>query len=179
MAELEEQSNNSLMGTFKQKVGPLPLGVWVLLFAIVGGYLWYRHKQNASSTSTAANQTSSNVGTAGQLADSFTTAGDMPYSGGDTYINSVGQGNIGGPAVAQTLNVGPGQDMGQIVNRIRATINPNFSWTDLWALNPHLAASMRQDKKTKYWYTVKPVTITISSPGNIDLPPAKTGAPAK
>lgn len=182
MAEPVE-SSGSLMGTFKQKLGPLPLGVWIIMVAVVGGYIWYRHNQSSqsSATSAAAGQTNSNLGSADQLANAFTTAGDMPYSGGDTYINSVGTGTIGSspaaPTVPQTVNVAAGQDMGQIVNMIRAKIDPNFNWTDLWSLNPHLAQSMRQDPKTKYWYTTKPVTITISKPGLVDLPKTPIGAP--
>lgn len=177
MAE-ESTGGTSLMATFKQKVGPLPLGVWILMLAIGGGYLWYRHNQSTASTSNT--QANSDLGSAAQAANQFGVAGTMPYSGGDTYINSVGSGSIGGspaaPTGPQTLNIAAGQDMGQIVNQIRATINPQFSWTDLWALNPHLAGYMMQDKKTKIWHTVKPVTITISSPGNIDLPPAKAAS---
>lgn len=175
MAEPVDTGGTSLMSTFKQKLGPMPLGMWIAMLAVIGGYLWYRHNQK-SSTAAAAAQTNSNLGSASQLANSFDTSGTMPYSGGDTYINSVGQGNIGGPATPQTINIAAGQDIGQIVNQIRATLNPNFSWTDLWALNPHLAQSLKQDPKTKVWKAVKPVTITISSPGNIDLTSKKAAS---
>jgi hypothetical protein len=102
----------------------------------------------------------------------------MPYSGGDTYINTVGTGTIGGPAVPQTVNLVAGQDIGSFINQIRATINPNFTWSDFWALNPHIASSLKQDPKTHVWKATKPITVTISTPGLVDLPPVK-GAPTK
>src|SRR5690348_13847060 len=123
MAEDAASSSSSLMATFKQKVGPLPLGAWILILAVVGGYIWYRHKQK-SSTTAAADQTNSDLGTAGSMP--LNTAGTMPYSGGDTYINSVGSGTIGGPATAKTVNVGAGTNGETFVNSIRAKINPNF-----------------------------------------------------
>jgi len=167
VAEEPENSGSFLMATFKQKVGPLPLGAWILILAVVGGYIWYRHKQNAS-TAAAANQTNSDLGTAGSMP--LNTAGTMPYSGGDTYINSVGSGNIAGPATAKTVNVSAGTDGETFVNSIRAKINPNFTWADLWALNPNIAASMKLDPKKKTWTFTKPVTVTIASPTTVDVP---------
>lgn len=164
----------SLGATFSKKVAGLPLGVWIGIIAVIGGYLWYRHNQNAASTAAAANQTNTDLGSAANAQNQFTTAGMMPYSGGDTYINSVGTGNIGGPAVPQTVAVTAGQDAGALINSIRAKLNPNFSWADFWALNPHIASSMKQDPKTKTWTFTKAGTVTISQPGFTDVPAATT-----
>lgn len=165
---MPDENGSSLMTTFKQKLGPLPLGAWIGIIAVIGGYMWYRHKQATASTSAAADQSNSNLGTAGSFP--LNTAGTMPYSGGDTYINSVGSGTIGGPATAKTVNVGAGTDGETFVNSIRAKINPNFTWADFWALNPGIAASMKLDPKKKTWTFTKPVTVTISSPTTVDLP---------
>ena len=160
------------MDTFKQKLGPLPVGVWVLILVIGGGYLWYRHNQTTSATTAAAaSQTNSNLGSADQLANSFGVAGTMPYSGGDTYINSVGNGSIGGPQQPQTVAVSPGESANALIAQIQKSV-PGFSWADFWALNPNIAKVMKQDPKTKAWTFLKSGTVTISSPTLTNLPPS-------
>ena len=176
MAETTAPANsNSFMSTISQKVAGLPIGVWVGLIAVVGGYLWYRHNQNAAATTAATATTGTDLGTAANAANQFTTAGLMPYSGGDTYINSVGTGTIGSnPAptapTTQTVNIQSGQDIGQFINNVRAKMNPNFTWADFWALNPKIASSLKQDPKTKVWKSTKPITVTISTPALADVP---------
>lgn len=169
----EPEAGSSLMDTFKQKVGPLPLGVWIAALAVIGGFLWYRHKQAASATQAAADQTNSNLGSASQLANSFGVAGTMPYSGGDTYINSVGTGNIGGPPAPQTTNIAYGMDLYDIIKQIRVKYNPSFSFADFWQLNPQASKFLKYDPKTKKYTFTKNATITISTPNMVELPQGK------
>jgi LysM repeat protein len=82
----------AVMSAINQKYGPLPLWSWGLIASLIA--FWYMvHKQNEasasnqSSTQAAADQTNTDLGSASELANLFEVAGEMPYQGGDTYIN--------------------------------------------------------------------------------------------
>lgn len=166
--------SESFSATFSRKFAGLPVGVWIGLLAVVGGYLWYRHNQTANSTAAAASQTNTDLGSAANAQNQFAVAGLMPYSGGDTYINSVGTGTIGSPTppanTPTTVAVAKGDSASTLIANIRAKVNPNFSWADFWALNPKIAGIMKQDPKTKQWTFVKGGTVTISQPGMVNVP---------
>lgn len=74
-----------MLATLKNKVGGLPIGVWAVIFT-AGLTLILMRNRSKSADSAAAGQTNTNLGTASSLADLFTVAGIMPYSGGDVYI---------------------------------------------------------------------------------------------
>lgn len=79
---------NDFFSTFKQKAGPLPVWAWAGLGTIaLALYLMRKKSQTANSTTAAANQTSTNLGSAAELANMFEVAGLMPYQGGNVYIN--------------------------------------------------------------------------------------------
>ena len=81
---------NDFFGTLKTKFGPFPVWVWAGLGTVLLA-LFLIHRKNASAsntTSAAADQANSNLGSAAELANMFEVAGLMPYQGGDVYVNT-------------------------------------------------------------------------------------------
>lgn len=75
-----------IFGTLKQKFYGVPVYVWAL-GGIMGLALYLKRKKSTnSSDQAAADQTNSNLGSAGQLSNQFWVAGLMPYQGGDVYV---------------------------------------------------------------------------------------------
>lgn len=182
MAEEDAPSGgNSLMDTFKSKFLGMPVGLWMILGVAIGGYLWYRHKQTSASTAAAAAATNSNLGSAGALADTFATSGQMPYSGGDVFLNAVGTGNMGNPPTTapqtQTFNATPNETVLDLLSKVRKSINPNFSWADFWQLNPGIAKSL-SFKNGVYKFS-RYTTVVVSKPGVTDLIPKTPATPIK
>lgn len=87
---------NDFLATLKQKAGPFPIYVWAL-FGTAALALWLIHNKNkaasSDSTSAAADQTNSDLGSASELANMFEVAGLMPYQGGDVYVNTTQTNN--------------------------------------------------------------------------------------
>lgn len=73
-------------GTLKAKWHGVP--VYIIALAGVMGLALYLKRRNSTSSSatTAANQTNTNLGTAGQMSNQFWLAGMMPFQGGNVYV---------------------------------------------------------------------------------------------
>jgi len=160
-----------LMGTLKSKVAGIP--VWVIaLLATIGLALIIskRKKAAAASTGTAASQTNSNLGTASQLANMFTTAGLMPFQGGNTYVNTAAPS---GPEQPVVVNVGHNQPVQEVINWAKKNGYPNFTWADFWALNPQISYSGTpgvgnlQNPNNTWTLTNWSTPVTISKPGTM------------
>lgn len=82
---------NDFMTTLKAKFGPLPIWAWAGLGTVLLALFLMHRKAKASTsdtTSAAADQANSNLGSAAELANMFEIAGLMPYQGGDVYVNT-------------------------------------------------------------------------------------------
>ena len=85
--------------TLKEKYAGIPIWVWALLgTGALSLYMIRRQKKTKTSTQVAANQTSTNLGSASQLSNLFQEAWPMSYMGGDVYINNAVGGAAPGPA---------------------------------------------------------------------------------
>lgn len=76
-------------GTLKQKYAGVPVWVWALLLT-AGLAIYLIHKKNASASSAGGTSSTNATNLQDQqaLANMFATAGQMPYQGGDIYINT-------------------------------------------------------------------------------------------
>lgn len=87
-----------ILETLKGKVGGIP--VW--LIAVIGtGVLTFvlirKKSSQDSATQAAADQTSTDLGSAAELPNFFDVSGLMPYQGGDVYVTQTNNpGNTGG-----------------------------------------------------------------------------------
>lgn len=155
-----------ILGTLKSKVYGIP--VWLIaLFVVLGGAIYIRHRNAANATAatgTAANQANTNLGTASALQNMFTTAGIMPYQGGNTYVNTTGQTQPDQPVV---VNVGHNQPVQQVINWAQKNGYPNFTWADFWALNPNLINEGLQNINNTWTLTQWSTPITIYKPGTV------------
>lgn len=152
-----------LMGTLKSKVAGIP--VWVIaLLATIGLALFIskRKKAAAASTGTAASQANTNLGTASQLANMFTTAGLMPFQGGNTYVNTAAPS---GPEQPVTVNVGHNQPVQEVINWAKKNGYPNYTWADFWSLNPGLDTKGLQNVNGTWTLTSWSTPIVVAKPG--------------
>lgn len=114
-----------IMGTLKSKIGGIP--VWVI--AVVGTgiltfFLWRKSSSQADATQAAADQTSTDLGSAAELANFFDTSGLMPYQGGDVYVTQTNNpGNTGG-TVSQPPTTTPPSTGGVTTPKPPATAKP-------------------------------------------------------
>jgi LysM repeat protein len=87
---------DDFFSTLKGKLGPLPIYVWALL-GTAGLALFLINRKNKAaatdSTTAAADQSNSDLGSAAELANFFNVAGLMPYQGGDVYVNTTQTNN--------------------------------------------------------------------------------------
>lgn len=89
--------NESLADTLKKQVGPAPLYVWwgagIVVAALIFTYL--QKKKNAASkadnTGSTTSDTATNLSDTQTLPDWVAQGGQMPYQGGDVYVNIPGQ----------------------------------------------------------------------------------------
>lgn len=87
---------DGFLETLKGKLGPLPTWLWAVLgTAALALFLINRKSKAAASDSTtaAADQSNSDLGSAAELANFFNVAGLMPYQGGDVYVNTTQTNN--------------------------------------------------------------------------------------
>jgi hypothetical protein len=101
----------AIMDSLNEKYGPLPLWSWGLVTALgAGAYLIHKKNTassaNAQSTQAAADQTNTDLGSASELANMFEVAGEMPYQGGDTYINISQPAGSSGTGTTGTTTTG-------------------------------------------------------------------------
>lgn len=89
---------NDFMGTLKGKIGPLPVWVWAVIGTAGLTLFLMRSKGQSGNDKAAASATNTDLGTASSLADLFTVAGIMPYSGGDVYVTQT----VNNPATPTT-----------------------------------------------------------------------------
>lgn len=128
----------NIMDTLKQKYGGVPIWLWTLLgIAALAIFLQRRKSKSTqkSATTAAGARTSTDLTSASQVANLLTTAGLMPYSGGNTYVNTTAPAPVT-PEQTVTVNVGKGQTVGELVKELRSNGYPGFTWADFWALNP-------------------------------------------
>lgn len=98
----------AFVDTLTQKHGPLPTWAWATLGTIALALILMRQKSkaakdpNAAATQAAASQTSTDLGSAQELANLFNVAGLMPYQGGATYVNTTT--TVGAPAAATSTS---------------------------------------------------------------------------
>jgi hypothetical protein len=154
-----------LMSTLKTKVAGIP--VWIIALIGVAGLAWYMQKHKAASTSstTSTSQSGTDLTSASQLANMFTTAGLMPFQGGNTYVNTAQ--NNSQPTV---VNAGYHQTLQSVVDWAKANGYPNFTWADLWALNPGLINGSTILNGPSGWYlTQRSTPITLSTPGTVQV----------
>lgn len=161
-----------IFATLKEKVGGIP--IWVITLLGVGALaLRLTHnkgKQKTASTANAAAQTSTNLGSAGQLANMFDTAGLMPFQGGNTYVNTAQPAAPDQPVV---VNVGHNQPVQEIINWAKKNGYPNYTWADFWAMNPQIAYSGKQgvgdlqNVNNNWILTDWSTPVTIYKPGTL------------
>lgn len=81
----------SVLDTLAEKRAGVPTWVWAVLgTGALALYLVHRKNTAAASGSTtaAAGQSNSDLGSAAELANFFQVAGLMPYQGGNVYVNT-------------------------------------------------------------------------------------------
>ena len=168
-----------LMSTLKTKYAGVPVWVWTLLGVAGLAILLQRKKATQKSATTAAGaQTSTDLGTADQLKNMFTTAGLMPYSGGNTYVNTTATAPTT-PEETVTVNVGKNQTVGELVKELKSNGYPGFNWADFWALNPGIADSAKLEwQPNKDWkFTQFSTPVTVYKPGTkMGLPVSENAA---
>ena len=159
-----------LMETLKAKYAGVPVWVWALLGVAGLALILQRRKKAATqktATTAAGAQTSTDLNTASALANMFTTAGLMPYSGGNTYVNTTASAPVA-PEETVTVNVGKGQTVAELVKELRANGYPGFTWADFWALNPDIVNQYKLNwtGPGKDWqFTSWSTPVTVYRPG--------------
>lgn len=160
-----------MLETLKTKYAGVPVWVWALM-GVAGLALFLQRRKAKSATqktatNAAAAQTSTDLTSASALANMFTTAGLMPYSGGNTYVNTSTPAPVQ-PEETVTVNVGKDQTVGELVKELRANGYPGFNWSDFWALNPNIVNdygltinSALHDWQFTHWWT----PVTVYKPG--------------
>lgn len=175
-----------IMGTLKQKIAGVQIWIWTLLFtAALALYLARRQKRTKSADQAAASQTSTDLGSASALANTFGVAGQMPYQGGNVYVNTGPASTTPAAAGTKTINIESGATIDQVIQRVRSLggAYKNFSWADFLALNPNVvkaanleyipaspareAAGLGPD----YKFTNPVTTVIIGSESTTSLPP--------
>lgn len=119
MAETTAPAGSGFGSTLTGKLGPFPVWVWAALGTVaLALYLRHRSAAAASAQSAAAqNQTSTDLGSASQLANMFEVAGLMPYQGGSVYVNTTQTNNQPktpkAPTTGQEVYNKSGRDLGK------------------------------------------------------------------
>lgn len=169
-----------IMDTLKQKYAGMPLWVWTAL-GILGLGLWLQRRNSGKltpdkSADNAARQTNTDLGSASALANMFNVAGLMPYSGGNTYVNTT----TPVPEQTVTVNVGKDQTVGELVDELRKNGYPGFSWADFWALNPGIDSQYAMEWQPNHdWkFTQWSTPVTVYKPGTKMGLPVSSDAPS-
>jgi hypothetical protein len=150
------------------------------LVGVIGLALWLQrrnrlHPTQKKSTDSAADQTNSDLGSASALANLFNVAGLMPYSGGNTYVNTT----TPVPEQTVTVNVGKDQTVGELVEELRNNGYPGFNWADFWSLNPGIVSSAAMEwQPNKDWkFTQWSTPVVVYKPGTKMGLPVSGNAP--
>lgn len=166
----------SFMDTLTEKHAGMPTWAWAALLTLGFG-LFLRHKKATANPSTAATtaaaaNTSTDLGSASEVANLFNTAGLMPYQGGATYVNTTQTipnppAPVAGKPITATptsISIGAGNTLQQAITAGQKA-NPAFSWASVWSLNPNIAQYLRYNGKPGDYTVLKPFTLNIGKAG--------------